>query len=58
MPITVKLLVYLLAIILAGQLIGYGNRYLRFTASALFAFADFWEAYEQVLPSKRHPCGR
>jgi hypothetical protein len=23
-------------------------------ASALFAFADFWEADEQVLPSKRH----
>lgn len=20
-------------------------------------YTDFWEAYEQVIPSKRHPCG-
>lgn len=21
-------------------------------------YTDFWEAYEQVIPSKRHPCSR
>lgn len=31
-----------------------GSRYLESIANVLYAIADFWEAYERVIPSSRH----
>jgi IS1 family transposase len=54
MLIAVRLLGSLLVIAPGNPPRGFGNRYQRFTASAPACYTDFWEAYEQVLPSKRH----